>query len=135
MLFVALLIFFCVILVYVICAMFSLLLYIKSESLLKAAYGFFFSSLCCKALAFSLVWYSDPALLSFLTFGNYPFGNIKNYTLLLSFSGRQFVNGIRNGTSSFFPCGRITAAFEFFKHPWVTNILLLLVLQIFNFFP
>lgn len=45
------------------------------------------------------------------------------------FLQRQFMNNTRNGTSSFFSSGLITAAFEYFECPWVTNIHLFLVLQ------
>lgn len=80
-----LLLIFYVILFYVICAMFSLLLYIRSESLLMAVIVFwlffFFPFLYCKVLALSLIWYSGLALLSSLYSGNYLVENINNYTL------------------------------------------------------
>ena len=93
----------------------------------------FFNLLCCQALALSLIWHSGSALLSSGSHGNYLLENIQNYTAFLSSSGSQFMNNIRNGTSSFFHSGLITTVSEYFEYPCVTHILLFLILN--NGFP
>ena len=119
------LIFLCLTLCHVIRVMFSFLLYIRSEGVLKSVFGFF-SLLCCQALALSLIQQSGPALLSFGPHGNYLLENNENYTAFFSSAGSHFVNNVRNSTSSFFHSGLIAAVFE---HPCVTHILLLLTLK------
>lgn len=109
-------------------AMFSLLLYIRSERLLNVVFGFF-GSQCCEALAWSLIWYLGPALLSSLYFGNDLLYTINNYLFSLFYSRSQLVEDRRNGISSLFPCGLVKISFEYFENLWVTNILLLLGLQ------
>ena len=89
--------------------------------------------LYCNMLAFSFIWYSGPALLSFWSLGDYLFGNIKNYATFFFSPSSQSVNSIRAG-AFFSPCGLIAAAFEYFGYPWSDVILLLLVL-VFVFLP
>lgn len=122
-----------------------LLLCIKSESLLKARFGFC-SLLCCvalgyvlpgrKALALSPVWCLGSALLLSQYFGNHLVETLNNYTFSLFNS--QFMEETKKGTFPFISCRvvpfhLVTTTVQYFEHPRLIKMVALVCLE--NLFP
>ena len=87
-----------------------------------------------KAVALSLLWYLCRALMPSLYFGNHLMETMNNSFSSLFSSESQSVEETENGTFPFFFCGAgifflVTITLQYLDHPWVTKILLLVLLK------